>query len=573
MYKPQTLRHYQRQAVDAVKSAWCANQNPLIALATGAGKTTIMSQLLVETFDPQRQRALMIGHTKEIIEQIHNRVENQFAGRLNQWFGGHRMYPGLGIVMGSEDVPMARLVVATRQSLHDKRLDEILSYGAFDFVLIDEAHHAVADNTYGQIIDRLKQANPQVRIAGVTATPKRTDDKALATLFDDIVYEWLIPDGIEAGYLVPVTRVKVQTRVDLSNVKSSRGDYSQKRMVSILDTSNWVELVQMAYERYIRNQNRPCLAYLPSVEMSQQFAHALQNAGIRARHIDGTTPKHEREYILNAYQNGEIECVSNMAVLTEGFDAPATSAILLARPTRSQTLFTQIVGRGLRPCPDKKDCLLLDMTVVDTKALTFGTLLGDMLTCEACGVEYFKGFPACSHCGAIPAPKPVLLDEEKADEIVTTVQSNIVGQELIEVFEQLFPEGRAAWYHGEDGYISCMLSFDSGSLVIIPPLTDPLYRLVRVPKSKDEPIVLEYQNLDVRFCLIVGEQLVKRQAHDASLKDASWRSDPASVGQVALLQKFGIQNVQGMTKGLAGQIITHHIAVQRVQDANSFHIG
>lgn len=566
-FVPHTLRDYQRDAIDSIKGAWGKGQKPLAALATGAGKTTIMSQLLVETVDPERQRALIIAHTKEIVEQIFARIENQFAGRLSEWFCGVRMYPGIGMVMGARDLPQARIIVATRQSLHTKRLAQILRYGAIDVALIDEAHHAVADNTYGTIVDMLTRCNKNIKIAGVTATPKRTDKKALGTIFDDICYKWLIPDGIQSGHLTPVTRVKVKTKVNLSGVKSSRGDYSQSKMVSILKTSNWVELAVEAYQKYIEPDDRQTLAYLPSVAMSKAFTHVLQGKGIAAAHIDGNTPKDDRETILGNYQAGITRVVSNMAVLTEGFDAPATGAILLARPTRSQTLFTQIVGRGLRPSEGKDDCLLLDMTVVDTKALEVGTLLGVMLTCPECATEYLKGTPCCPQCQA-PPPKA---ERESGESDDAPLPSNfVIGGELIAEFESLFKDAMAAWYVGNDGYVSCNISFDKGSLIIMPPVIDDYYRLFRVPKSRKEAPQLEYQNTDIKECMIEGERIVKRGGEKSAMKDAEWRSQPASTAQVKLLKKFGIENVQGFSKGFAGQLITHNISRERIEQAEGF---
>ena len=118
-----------------------------------------------------------------------------------------------------------------------------------------------------------------------------------------------------------------------------------------------------------------------------------------AAHLDGNTPKDQRRAMLTDYKTGKLRVLSNFGVLTEGFDAPETAAILMARPTRSQTLFTQIVGRGLRPYPGKSDCLLIDLAVTDVRALEVGTLLGKMTMCKNCGIEHFAGLKACPHCG------------------------------------------------------------------------------------------------------------------------------------------------------------------------------
>lgn len=569
---PQTLRDYQRDGVDAIKQAWDSGcHSPLVAVATGGGKTTMMAQLLVETVEPDLRRALVIAHTKEIVEQIYHRIENQYAGRLGEWFGGVKMFPGIGMVMGQHDVPQARIVVATRQSLHNSRLSQVIRYGAFDAVVIDEAHHAVADNTYGKIIEHVRRVNKNVKLVGFTATPKRADKKALKTMFDDIVYQWLIPDGIQSSYLAPVTRLKVKTKVDLSGIRNVGGDFNQKKMVGILNVSNWIDLTLEAYSKYIASANRHCLAYLPSVAMSKAFSQRLSDSGIASAHVDGKTPKDEREQILRDYINGTLSVVSNMAVLTEGFDAPATDAILLARPTRSQTLFTQIVGRGLRPSDGKQDCLLVDMTVVDTKALEIGTLLGRMIQCDECPTEYDYGLPCCPQCGAdVPKAK-----KEKQKDSDSPMPNNVVvGGELVAEHSDLFEKALSAWHVGNDGYISCTLSFEAGSMLIMPPMIDDYYRLVKVPKSRHDNPSIEYQNTDLSEVMMYGETQVKKHGDkQASLKSATWRGGSASRGQTKLLKKLGIKNVQGMTKGMAARLITHHICVERIEQSEGLQVS
>lgn len=559
-FLPQTLRPYQAEAVAAIRAAWDAGDPaPLAALATGAGKTTIIAQLLVEAIDPAQHRALVIGHTEEIIGQLHDRITNQYGGLLDAHFGDWAV-PGSGIVMAEKDSPDARIVVATRQSLHPRRLPRLLKSGPFDVLIIDEAHHAFGDNTYGQIIKALRAANPNLKLCGLTATPARGDRQALASIFTSICYEWLIPQGILNGYLVPVTRVKVSTQVNLSSVKTNTGDYNQTQLLSALDAANWLDLSARAYHEHIVDTTRPCLAFLPSVEMSQQFAARLRGDGIAAAHIDATTPKDERRRLLREYTDGKVATICNVGVLTEGFDAPATGAVFLARPTRSRTLFTQIVGRGLRPYPGKHDCLLVDLTVLDTKALEVGTLLGRMTTCPECGTEYYAGLKACPACGYIKPLKRRLQDGDGAPQHVGLFE----GDRLVANYEALFEKAFAAWYQGPDGFLSCTLGFDDGAFIIVPPLEDNYYRLVHVPKLTDQPIKSLQRNEDLASLMIAADQEISQRARSIAQKDATWRSEPATLAQVNLLRKLGAEVPHGLSKGAASQIITHTLAVKRL---------
>lgn len=553
----QRLRDYQQAAVVAIQDAWNAGEPaPLAALATGAGKTTILAQLVLETVDPHYQWALVIAHTGEIITQIAERIANQFEGRLNQHYGVWAA-PGIGIVMGDRNEADARIIVATRQSLHQKRMEKLLNYGQVDVLIIDEAHHAFADNTYGDIVRLARQVNPQVRIAGFTATPERGDGKALGSVFSSIVYEWLIPDGITAGFLVPVTRVKVTTEVDLSDIKSNAGDYVTTKMVSVLETANWLDLAARAYRLHIARTERLCLAFMPTVEMSRQFAERLREDGVAAAHIDGDTPKDLRRLTLADYTTGKLRVVSNMGVLTEGFDAPVAGAILMGRPTRSRTLFTQIIGRGLRPYPGKHDCLLVDLAVTDVKALEVGSLIGRMTVCPKCGVEHYAGMKACPHCGHV-----VTWKQRMSAGMPATVTD--VGEDPIANYEALFEKSFAAWHMGSDGFFSCTLSFEDGAFLIVPPLEDNYYRLARIPANPAAPIEYFARNEDLASLMLEADEQVRAKAGKGIEKDAYWRQHPASMAQINLLSKLGVPVSQGLSKGAASQLITHALSVKRL---------
>lgn len=566
---PQQLRDYQREAIGAVKAAWGKDVKALVAIATGGGKTTVGAQLLAESLDLYSQRALWLTHTLETAEQAYKRLQQQFGGRLDQAYSapGVLLAPGIGMVLGTDDNPSARLVVATRQSLHKKRLTTVLGFGSFDYVVIDEAHHALDANTYGEIVKTLVTANPAVKVVGLTATPSRTDKKALGTVFDEIVYQWLIPDGIATGHLTPIKRVKVSTKVDTSDVKTTAGDYNNGALMSLLKTANWQDLAVAAFEQHLAPNKLRTLAFLPSVAMSEEFAKVLRGKGYEAAHLDGETDKAQRQGILSDFVRGNIQVVSNMAVLTEGFDAPATDAILLARPTRSKTLFTQILGRGLRPYPGKDTCLLLDLTVQDTKALEMGHLLGRMVTCKHCATDYTAGLRVCPTCGqAQPAPEEREDDPQKAE-----LPSNVVlGTGLVTEISSVFEKAFAAWYMGEDGYMSCGLGYNNGTLVIMPPLTDEYFRLAHVPREDNLPVKLVSMNEDLASLMLGADDMIKRLGDTAmrtTAKDAMWRGDLATPNQLKFLKKMGMKINKEveitLSKGAASQMISHLIGVKR----------
>lgn len=613
---PQELRPYQSDAINAVLMGWRKGvKAPLLNMATGAGKTTIISQLVRITTNPKFQRAMVIAHTEEITLQIWERLGNQFA-ELDYFYPVNgRLVPGLGVVMGSKynDVD-ARIISATRQSLNKKRLDQILEHGAPDLLIIDEAHHIAAGNTYLDIADRLREANPALRVAGVTATAERSDNKALAVLFDEIVYTWTITDGIVGGYLVPATRKRIMTGIDLSGVPTLGGDYNQDQLASVLEASNWLDLGLDAFDQLYRNQ-RQTLAFWPSVEMSRAFTTACIERGIAAAHIDGTTPKDLRREILRDYKAGKLVVVSNHNVLTEGFDAPQTSGILDARPTKSSVVKTQMWGRGLRIYPDKLDCLILDLSPHDTRVSEMGSLLGRLRTCTKCKAEFFYGFKACPQCH-----EPITVaekDEESAEDAALFGGWSSKKEIMIGLHEEIVPiigSLNAAWWTGPDEYLSVSLGFKKGALVIAPPtwkditrirerimrgmsmlgeyaddqensdwLTDQIDRLRREMDRADkyqlyfvsQEGVVEYirANEDLAALMIQADNEVMR--HGASKREvdkfASWRYQlprdakaPNWLKKLLHQYRVAIPNMTGWTQGQVNERLTYYLHVPSV---------
>lgn len=484
----QQLRPYQEDSIRAIVLAWEQHETPLIVMATGLGKTTVIAELLVREFDPATQRALVIAHTQELIYQPKERIEQQFGDRLLPYYGPE-FKPGIGIVMAANDDVSARIIVATRQSLREARFKRVLEHGAIDLLIIDEAHHAAPGSQYVDIVELCREANPNVKVVGFTATPKRTDKHALKMVFSKLAYNYGIVPAIKDGWLSPATRIKVKTPVDLRQVEKSAGDYKVDKLIAVLDAANWVQLAVDAYKKHVLDTGRQCLAFFPGVLESVQFTAALQAEGIPAAHVDANTPKELRGQMLRDYKQNKLKVVSNMGVLTEGFDAAQTSAILMARPTKSETLFTQIVGRGLRIYPGKQDCLIVDLTFTDTNVLTIGTLLGELQTCHnpECLTEFYRGLKHCPQCGWV-AKKPVvkLCPECEAElpqnakqctecgyVFLTMPRDPDEGKEeqgtgLVEEIGSLFGSMSAAWHSGQDGWLSCGVG-DQGAFVIAPP--------------------------------------------------------------------------------------------------------
>lgn len=347
-------RPYQLVARERVEAAWAEGGNPLLVMATGTGKT-VTGLLVAEQI---RGRVVWLAHRQELLDQP--------LGAL--WYGQREA----GIVQAGRDAADARIVFASVQTLDsDERLQGVLAHGYPELLVVDEAHHSVSPS-HRRVIDALR--GPGTRLLGLTATADREDDRDLGELWT-VAYSLGIVEAIDGGYLLPPYAAVVRCPgLDLSKV-SGRRDYDDAELGEALLAAHIVEhtvavmdqahvaarLPQRDEQRSLTARGRSCLVVTATVEQARLTAEALTAAGWRARAVSGDTPRDERARLLKAFQRGDIDVLCNAAVLTEGTDLPRCDCVVLARPTRSWSLFCQILGRGLRLWEGQRECLVLDL--------------------------------------------------------------------------------------------------------------------------------------------------------------------------------------------------------------------
>lgn len=385
------LRDYQQRAVGNVIAA--LDRRPILVAPTGSGKT-VMATALVEQLGVS---TLWLAHRKELIDQAAKRLEAR----------------GLvcGIIMaGYTPMPLAQVQVASVQTL--MRRDKPPA----DLIVVDECHHATADS-YQSILD----AYPQARVVGLTATPFRLDGHGLGDLFGELVVA-AYPHELCENRVLHRPKVWASKSPDLRGIKVIAGDYS---VSALAERTNTQELNADIVATWLkRAAGKRTVAFAVDVAHSKAITEAFRDAGVPAEHIDGATPRDERDAILARLASGETLIVSNCMVLTEGWDLPALECAIIARPTASLNLHLQMIGRVMRAADGKDGAIVLDhagnhhIHGLVTRRLNYslnGEKVGHseplgLRRCGACGLLFELHLDCCPECGWAPAPEETRRD-------------------------------------------------------------------------------------------------------------------------------------------------------------------
>lgn len=338
MAKTQALRPYQQAARDAIHTEWDAGHTrTLLVLPTGTGKTIVFASVAADQVRAG-DRVLILAHRGELLEQAADKlqrstglvsaVEKAESTCLDSWF---------------------RVVVGSVQTLQRTARLERFPQDYFGTIIIDEAHHAITDG-YRRILDYFSGA----KVLGVTATPDRGDMRNLGEVFDSLAFEYKLTDAIKEGYLCKIMAQTIPLQLDITSVTLSGGDYAVGDLGTALDPY----LEQIAAEMARRCKSRKTVVFLPLIKTSQKFRDLLNAHGFRAAEVNGQSD--DRRQVLADFDAGKYNVLCNSMLLTEGWDCPSVDCVVVLRPTKVRSLYSQMVGRGTRLSPGKTDLLLLD---------------------------------------------------------------------------------------------------------------------------------------------------------------------------------------------------------------------
>lgn len=340
------LREYQEEGLEALRDRLGRGVRKIVFVApTGAGKTTVAGAM-IDGARRKGKKCIFLAHRTELIEQC--------SARLDQFEIPH------GIIQAkhARTDPRKQVQVASVQTLVRR------DHWDADLIVVDECHRSTSAS-YVKIVERYTN---RPAIIGLTATPYRLDGRGLGEIYDDLYELTPVQPLIDQGFLIMPT-VYGSKEVDLSRVKTTAGDFNKKQLAAAMKevvlhggiVDNWAKRVMAETGASSVAECRACsVVFAPSVEQSVKIAEQFNEAGVPAAHLDANTPRKERDRILAALRSREISVVSNVGILTEGWDLPHLEIVALLRPTKSRSLVKQMIGRIMRPDPDKRFAAVLD---------------------------------------------------------------------------------------------------------------------------------------------------------------------------------------------------------------------
>ncbi|GGC24345.1 hypothetical protein GCM10011363_46060 [Marivita lacus] len=396
------LRPRQKTFVERSVAALASRGNTLGVAPTGAGKTIMLSAVTGEMIS-DGAKACVLAHRDELTAQNRAKFQRVVPGvatsvidaTAKSWGGDvtFAMVPTLGRASNLADMPH------------------------LDLLVVDEAHHAVADS-YRRIIDRVRNANPDARVFGVTATPTRGDRKGLREVFDNVADQVRLSELIASGHLVPPRTFVIDVGVqdELRSVRKTMSNFDMAEVAGIMDRAPVTDEVIRHWKEKAGSEGRQTVVFCSTVAHAEHVTEAFRAAGVSAALIHGDLAAETRKAILADYASGKTRVIVNVSVLTEGWDHPPTSCVVLLRPSSYKSTMIQMVGRGLRtvdpeehPGIVKTDCVVLDF---GTSSLIHGTLEQDVdldgkigtgeaptKSCPGCGADIPLAATECPLCG------------------------------------------------------------------------------------------------------------------------------------------------------------------------------
>ena len=357
------LRWYQQESVEALLT-YNYEHNPVLALPTATGKSVIIAAFIKNVLEYYpTTRVMMLTHVKELIEQNAHKLRSMWDTAPIGIFSA-----GLGEKNANMPITFGG-VQSVIKYIERCKNENREHFGFINMLIVDEAHliSHKDETTYRKVINYLSEINPNLKVIGLTATPYRMKGGMLTEcgIFGEIIYNLCAPEMftrlIKDGYLSRLINKKTSFEIDVSQVDVVAGDYNLKQLNAVTDKDELTyNAVKETVECGLAQGRKAWIVFGTSIEHCEHLVSMFEQFGIVAAAVHSKRPTKENDAIIHAFKSGQIQCLVNNDKLTTGFDYPEIDLICVLRATKSTSLWVQIIGRGLRVAPSKKDCLVLD---------------------------------------------------------------------------------------------------------------------------------------------------------------------------------------------------------------------
>lgn len=555
------LRPYQQQAIEAVFAAEQRGVNrPLIAMATGLGKTLLAAEMIRRRMP--HGRAIFFAPIDEVVFQNARAVQAQNHSHA------------VGIVKAALNQKNADIVIA---SLHTLRKKARLAQMGQDFqtVIVDECHLNL--DAYKDVIAHV--AAPGALIVGLSATPYRLDGRGLDEVFQEIVFDMPLIEGIAQGYLCEPDGLQFRLKgVDFSQTHLRKGDLDQNEIAEFIKRAeDWDKQMFAQWAEHARDKRTA--VFLPKVEMAYQFAEYMRSQGVAAMALDGKTKKAERREILKRYEQGELQVLVNVLVLSTGWDSPWTECLLMGTLTASLARYMQTLGRGTRLLPGVIDGL---GTPEQRLAAIAASAKPNFLLLDMAGVTKRHKPMSLATLAGVEKPNT---QKKKFSELLEDAKKEAKAKEIAEQQAKAAAEERER----------ITAEFEARRV-------DVLNRYAAKPVSRERHFAWQF-DLDGSRTLAVGEVTITvrpmaggfwmasdkarfreirgtaeecqrvAEQHASTLffsdRNAPWRARPATAKQINKLRQWRIQFRDGITAGEASDLMSEFINRQKRAKASA----
>lgn len=543
-------REYQLEAADSV-DRHVANgvRSGVIALATGMGKTFTAAMILKRR--AHLGRALFTAPLDAVVSQSAVAIQAEIPG------------VPVGIVKAQLNQINSQIVVASLQTLaREKRIAQLEqaseARGQFKTIVIDECHLQL--DGYKKVIERL--AAKDAVIIGLSATPYRLDGRGLSEVFETVFAEMDIVKGIQQGYLVEPDALQFRLKdADFSKVHVRKGDLEAKELEDVMKSANFAEQITKHWQQHASDKRT--VIFLPKVEMAYELAEFMRAGGIRAQALDGGTGKQDRREIFKKYEQGEIQVLCNVLVLSTGWDSPITECLVMARPTQSKALYLQAMGRGLRTLPRVIDGL---DSAEERLAAIAASAKPSCLVMDMIGVTGRHKLMTLVDLMGVGKPKErrkltELVEDAEQEKIEFAERERVreererIDAELEAKRVKLIESATAPARPKRDLFTWQTDFFTNRETLYVRDVS------IQVRQMADGQSWIAASN-DGAFRFINGAaETCKKAAEDYATKfffgdeNAKWRQKPASEKQLGMLKRYRIPHSEGITAGEASDLI------------------